>query len=469
MQAYTSINTGSENALLVIASGMEVSIKGDGRDSSILDITLDDSFYSAIAVNGVNGITIEDIAITGTGTAYSSGYGGGIRILLSSRVTVKNCYFADLRGNAYISLGNNSLVAGNTGVNYYCTYNIFKGNTVRNVTGDGTYNYWSKYAHVSDNTYYNVGYTDSILFEGSDHSTCSNNTILEPILRGILVNTGSGNTTVTGNTIFLSDPAVGGDGIYLASVRYCNVMGNIISYEYAVGTPATAIATIPGLFDYQDAYHNISNNNIYNAGSSTTVPAILLQTDYNTFEGNKIQGGTYGMLVDNSDYNIIINNHFIEVEGQSIRINDEVGNKPDHTYVVNNHLNIDLYDDGTNTYIADNFPTNLAAVAATSAVMDIVTKHYKSVTLDSTAGAITLTVGSGSYIGQVLTIVMIEASASSTVTVTNHDDVAGDPAIVDADILEDGPQATFNAVDETWVLMWTGTEWTTLRATCTFV
>ena len=51
---------------------------------------------------------------------------------------------------------------------------------------------------------------------------------------------------------------------------------------------------------------------------------------------------------------------------------------------------------------------------------------------------------------------MSDDTTSSTVSITNHQ--TSDPEV-----------ATFDAVDETWVGMWSGTEWITLFATCTFV
>ena len=79
-----------------------------------------------------------------------------------------------------------------------------------------------------------------------------------------------------------------------------------------------------------------------------------------------------------------------------------------------------------------------------------------SSTIDSTANAVDATLAAGQYIGQIKTIVMTEASNSSTVSIANHQ--TADPEV-----------ATFNAVDETGVFMWTGTEWVTIFATCTFV
>lgn len=70
--------------------------------------------------------------------------------------------------------------------------------------------------------------------------------------------------------------------------------------------------------------------------------------------------------------------------------------------------------------------------------------------IDSSAGAVTATLGSATTVGHIKTIVMTDATNSSTVSVTNHE--TSDPEVI-----------TFNAVDETAVLMWTGTEWITLK------
>ena len=83
-------------------------------------------------------------------------------------------------------------------------------------------------------------------------------------------------------------------------------------------------------------------------------------------------------------------------------------------------------------------------------------KVYGSTSLDSSGGAITGTLGSGEFIGQTKTIVMTDATTSSTISITNHE--TSDPEV-----------ATFDAVGEVLVLLWAGTEWVTLKATCTFV
>jgi hypothetical protein len=75
--------------------------------------------------------------------------------------------------------------------------------------------------------------------------------------------------------------------------------------------------------------------------------------------------------------------------------------------------------------------------------------------IDSSSNAVNATLGDGRYIGQILMIVMEDSTNSSTVSVAHHE--TSDPEV-----------GTFATVDETWVLMWTGTEWSTLKASCSF-
>lgn len=74
--------------------------------------------------------------------------------------------------------------------------------------------------------------------------------------------------------------------------------------------------------------------------------------------------------------------------------------------------------------------------------------------LDSSSNAVNATLGSAYKPGEIKTIVMTNASNSSTVSVTNHE--TSDPEVF-----------TFDAVDECLVLIWMGTEWATLKATAT--
>lgn len=69
--------------------------------------------------------------------------------------------------------------------------------------------------------------------------------------------------------------------------------------------------------------------------------------------------------------------------------------------------------------------------------------------LDSASGALTMTMPNGITVGQFCTIVMTNATASSTVSVTNHE--TSDPEVF-----------TFAQVGDTLTLMWQGDQWITV-------
>jgi len=107
---------------------------------------------------------------------------------------------------------------------------------------------------------------------------------------------------------------------------------------------------------------------------------------------------------------------------------------------------------GTGYFIKDNFPDTEELTTGSPTL----SRYLGTAYINSVGGAITGTLGSGYYIGQTKTIVMTEATTSSTISITNHQ--TSDPEV-----------ATFDAIDETGIFMWTGTEWITIFATCTFV
>ena len=86
-----------------------------------------------------------------------------------------------------------------------------------------------------------------------------------------------------------------------------------------------------------------------------------------------------------------------------------------------------------------------ASVLTTTATI----ASYGYTSIDSTL-APAFTLGSGTYIGQIKVVVCSASDATDSVlSITNH--LSGDPTT-----------ATFNAVDEAIILMWTGTEWVTI-------
>ena len=126
-------------------------------------------------------------------------------------------------------------------------------------------------------------------------------------------------------------------------------------------------------------------------------------------------------------------------------------------HVSGNHINscnaaiVDGNSSDTATRIYDNTGSEEIATAGNPTL-----QIFDASKLDSSEGVIAATLPDGKYMGQIKTIVMTDATNSSTVTITHHE-------------TEDNEVATFDAVDETLVLMWTGTQWVTIKATCTFL
>lgn len=102
------------------------------------------------------------------------------------------------------------------------------------------------------------------------------------------------------------------------------------------------------------------------------------------------------------------------------------------------------------------FPAGIYGVEETITADGTALQIYGASKLDSTSNKVDSTLADGSRIGDIKIIVMTEASNSSVVAIAHHQ-------------TEDAEEATFDAVDETGVFMWTGTEWITIFATCTFV
>ena len=482
--AYTSANDDSTLYGQIILNN-DISMKGDGL-SSKLYCTLDDTFYATVVVNGTNHSIIEGLYIVGTGTAYDTGYGGGIRIELSGKTIIKDNYITATRGNGINFVGNVTDNNGSSGVDHYCAYTHTTNNIIEDCNGDGIYHIFSKYATISDNILENVGYTDAIILEASDHSTVTGNVVLNPNKRGILINTGSNQVTVQGNTLYLLDAVTSYDAILLSSVRNCVVDSNAIVFDVASAPPTRGIVTDDGLYVWIDTYHTISNNNIRNAGASDEYPAIAIQTDYNLVTGNSIIGGTYGIGVDGGSYNAITAN-WIGSAGPNVLLEGFDGrDDPTYTTISGNHCTNGLKLMGVTdvTNVTANYIGSASSIEATTTniawigntpdtetvtVDGNISQHLGVCELDSSGGALTMNFLDGIYIGQTKLIVMTDATASSTVIISHHDDVAGNPVYVGNVPSGDGEIATFDAVDETWILMWTGTEWTTLRATCTFL
>ena len=182
-------------------------------------------------------------------------------------------------------------------------------------------------------------------------------------------------------------------------------------------------------------------------GKTTPSEGILLSGQNHVITGGHFSSLTRGIDVSSAT-NAMVENirafkgtyaielpHLIHVRGTSvntfIRIDDDYPSQ----------VTLPIKDQGVNTTVLGMRET----VTTGSPALRI----HGYTLLDSSGGAITATLGSGTRVGSIKTIAMTDASNSSTVSVTNHE--TSDPEVF-----------TFADVDDALVLMWTGTEWMTI-------
>jgi parallel beta-helix repeat protein len=279
---------------------------------------------------GPTGSYITGITIVGTGasTDPATQFGGGIRIISGKDVQVYNCRFKDLRGIGINAVGVNDIY--NEGIKAHHNY-------IYNCHGDGIYYFLAHHSDITDNQVFDSGFTDSIIFEAVQFGKVMNNHIYHSTNRGILINTGSDNCVVSGNTIIQNKVD---NGIFLTSVRRCVVANNYIWSE--TGNWA-GITTDKGMYSWNDSYHIIQGNIIRNGR-----PGIRISTDYNSISDNMIYSGTEGIIVDGGNYNTLRNND-THADGFGIKLRGQDGRpNPIGTVVLNNRT--DRIDDaGTNS------------------------------------------------------------------------------------------------------------------------
>ena len=185
----------------------------------------------------------------------------------------------------------------------------------------------------------------------------------------------------------------------------------------------------------------VTNNTFYSDSTGYLVVFQSSGTDDITFTNNTVKSitpaGNPGVSIAVAQKGIVSGNFILDC-GTPMALASTVG---DSVLVSNNQ-----YTNNTaNVSDARAYVTDGGTISSTGITQ-----------LNSSSSKVDVTLGEGENIGDIKTVVMREASNSSTVTVTKHD--TSDPEI-----------GTFDAIDEVWVLLWTGTEWTTLRATCTFL
>ena len=171
---------------------------------------------------------------------------------------------------------------------------------------------------------------------------------------------------------------------------------------------------------------------VYLAGTTTLATIYAAATgaaDADSAVSTDDTYGTFSFFVDNTDY-------------KPTQLFKVVISKSNYTALTFD--NIRIFD-------ASALPLDAKETKTTGTV----TLNHWGITDLAAVGAITATLPDGTDMGQMKLIVMSVAVAS-TVSITHH--ATSDPEV-----------ATFDAIDEYWLGIWTGTEWATVSNTCTFV
>jgi parallel beta-helix repeat protein len=243
---------------------------------------------------------------------------------------VFNCSFENLRGIPI----NVIEVGGRYGVSYYSEGIKAHHNYIKNCHGDGIYFRFCMYSDVTDNVILDTGFTDGIIFEAVKYGNVSNNHIYHPTAasgpaRGILINGGSDDCIVSGNTVKVNTL---NNAIFLVDSFRAQVTGNNLSRDGdASGFALITSHTSQGL---RDTYNNIHDNTLLNGS-----PGIRISNNHNRISGNVISGGTEGIIVDGGNNNIISNNDIV-ADGYGIKLRGYDGRPhPIGTVVLNNRTN----------------------------------------------------------------------------------------------------------------------------------
>ena len=480
----------------IVSGGTIVFPEGTYKVTADLDADEDDVTFTSTGlatikvVGAINGfyvtgarVTIEKLTITGDNSIASFGVNSS-----DVNTIVQNCYFSNFETHIKFTAANCSAIN-----NMITQLSLIVG----------------------------AGDMLSILVLNTNGAMIRGNRITLPVYESgtdypIGINVGNAYATTKYNSVIDNKIYNGFDSISIRGA-YVIVQANTCDKAYEAGIltapdPSVTIKSVIngniltdcgryGIVTFADVYDlSITGNMLYNCGTLAlgNDSAISINgQDSNTVgrfsvTANIIDGGKVGIwVINNTGYSL----EHISLVGNTVANCTSAGmvvTRSDNVAVIGNNVyNCTTYGlhiasaESTGIVVNGNVltgsGTNFEVAAGAGVIVgenvgtdetvttgEVTLHHWGSSALDSSGGAITATLPDGTHIGQVKTIVMTDQTTLSTVAITHHDDVDGIPAYDGSVPSGDGEIGTFNLLDETWVLMWTGTEWTTLRATCTF-
>lgn len=153
------------DTLAIAGSGMSRSSQEEysgvrvlSKDTVLKNLTITDSFHG-VYLNKSENTSISNVKVVGHGVEELGNQGNGIHIMRSSNNFIDNCYLEKTRDGIYVEYSNNNEIENNTmtdtryGLHYmYSNYNTFTGNNfVKNVGGAAIMH--SDHIHLEDNKF----------------------------------------------------------------------------------------------------------------------------------------------------------------------------------------------------------------------------------------------------------------------------------------------------------------------------
>ncbi|BAP60399.1 hypothetical protein MMKA1_02820 [Methanococcus maripaludis KA1] len=285
-------------------------------ENGLVEITADLKVSNGIEVNKSN------IIIDLKGNKLSGNYEGRGISLSGNNVSLKNGLVSNFDYGIVLENAENCKISNNE---------VF-GNTY-----DGIYILNSKNNEISENLVYENGVigivTSGIFLDGSEFNNITKNTVNNNIYNGIeLLN--SKNNLISGNNVFENED----NGVFVWNSKNNSIIFNEL-YQNENN----------GILTRESEFNTIESNNIFENDDSGIYSWKSFE---NTISKNKISKNSEGIILWNSDLNVLFKNKLLNNVKSGISI--EFGTKYNTIYdnLFNNSLNVRFEDSGKNYWNA---------------------------------------------------------------------------------------------------------------------
>jgi len=431
-----------------------------------LKLTSSDAVNSILVLNKTWRVVVRDCEFASGGTAIEVGedsYAAKIervRMQLFSvygvfchesttDVTIKDCDIAEGDGAIGIHSAGDNLVIENNWFESGSSVNAIA--HITHATGSGS-------MIIAKNRFGHIGDTggDFIQVESGKATNISNNLFIAsgcPAGNSVVISTSdifttiimgnsfyntvnefidvtSGTVIINGNSFYASSPSVVSATLISASGGVLSINNN----NFRSSAAANIHAAVGGGSSY---IRQFSNNNIYNMGGVT---AYTRQANGNTIDCRS--GGASGIYVTSGG---AVGN---KIDGCNVGIFAASGAIVNANNILT--CTTPISTSGTGLQIGNNGSADIETLTTDAQTL----RPWGVTYFDTTSGALGGTLSSGKIVGVVKTTVMSVDNGDYTLSVLSHE--TSDPETF-----------VFANVDETLVLIWTGTEWATIKSSAT--